>query len=420
MLTDRGRAALALGGLTYLGAWSFGGRMLYPIALGLVLAVAGAALWVRLVNRPMRLRRSVWEGEHLAGDDVHLGVEIEVRGTMLPAAPVLRERLARLGEHEAELRRVAGGHGLAGSYTLSRVPRGRYAIESSAVVLEDPFGLARADVEVTRPDALLVYPRLADLDEVFTDAGGQTPGGRQLLLRRTTGFELHSVREYEQGESLRRVHWPSTARRGELMVKELEDAPRDESAVFLDACAGAVVGEGPDSTFELAVRAAGSLVRLHAKRGRRTSLVVSTPGRLYQRVGSLDGEWHRALELLAAVEPTGHLAASAFLADETGAAARALDLTVVTASLDGRLVDVLLQRALARHGASLVYVDPASFVPDGRRLPEVNGQLVRLDRAGVPAIVLRRGDDLAARLAGSLEARQGSAAVAAAAGGLRG
>ena len=115
MLTDRGRAALALGGLTYLGAWSFGGRMLYPIALGLVLAVAGAALWVRLVNRPMRLRRSVWEGEHLAGDDVHLGVEIEVRGTMLPAAPVLRERLARLGEHEAELRRVAGGRGLAGS-----------------------------------------------------------------------------------------------------------------------------------------------------------------------------------------------------------------------------------------------------------------------------------------------------------------
>ena len=67
--------------------------------------------------------------------------------------------------------------------------------------------------------ALLVYPRLADLDEVFTDAGGQTPGGRQLLLRRTTGFELHSVREYEQGESLRRVHWPSTAKRGQLMVK---------------------------------------------------------------------------------------------------------------------------------------------------------------------------------------------------------
>ena len=419
MLTDRGRALLALGGLTYLAAWSFGGRMLYPIALGLVLAVAGAAVWIRLVNLPMRLRRSVWEGEHFAGDDVHLGIEIDVGGTMLPAAPVLRERLARLGEHEAQLRRLDRGRALAGGYTLPRVARGRYAIESSSVVLEDPFGLARAEVVVTRPDALLVYPRLVELDEVFTDAGGQTPGGRQLLLRRTTGFELHSVRDYEQGESLRRVHWPSTARRGELMVKELEDAPRDESAVFLDACASAVVGEGQDSTFELAVRAAGSLVRLHARRGRRTSLVVSTPGRLHQRVSSLDGDWQRALELLAAVQPNGHLAAAAFLSDESGAAARALDLTVVTAALDGRLVDVLLQRALARHGASLVYVDPASFVAGGRRLPEVDGHLVRLDRAGIPAIVVRSGDDLGARLTGSLEARQGTAAVAAAAGGAR-
>jgi uncharacterized protein (DUF58 family) len=271
-------------------------------------------------------------------------------------------------------------------------------------------------VEVTRPDALLVYPRLVDLEGAFTDAGGQTPGGRQLLLRRTTGFELHSVREYEQGESLRRVHWPSTARRGELMVKELEDAPRDESAVFLDACARAVAGEGQDSTFELAVRAAGSLVRLHAGRGRRTSLVVSTPGRAHQRVSSLDGDWQRVLELLAVVQPDGHLNAAAFLADESSAAARALDLTVVTAALDGRLVDVLLQRTLARHGASLVYVDPASFAAGGRRAPEVDGHLVRLDRAGVPAIVLRRGDDLAARLAGSLEVRHGSAAVAAAGG----
>ena len=66
--------------------------------------------------------------------------------------------------------------------------------------------------------------------------------GKRLLLRRTTGFDLHSVREYEQGESLRRVHWPSTAKRAQLMVKELEDAPRDEVAVVLDADASAVVG----------------------------------------------------------------------------------------------------------------------------------------------------------------------------------
>ena len=105
----------------------------------------------------------------------------------------------------------------------------------------------------------------------------------------------------------------------ELMVKELEDAPRDESAVFLDADASAVVGEAPDSTFELQVRAAGSIVRAHARARPPRRLWSSTRvGRPYQRVYSFDGDWRRALELLAAVEPDGHTPAAALLADEAG------------------------------------------------------------------------------------------------------
>ena len=411
MLTDRGRLVLALGGATYLAAWAFGARPLYPVALGLVLAVAAAAVWVRVLRRPMRLRHTVWTGEHLAGDDVRMGIELDVQGWTPPASLVAVERVARLGEHEAPLARA--GSLLRGGYVLRAVPRGRYAIESSRIVVEDPFGLERDDVELSRPEAVLVYPRLVDVDRLFTDSGGRTPGGRRLLLRRTAGFELHSVREYEQGESLRRVHWPSTARRDELMVKELEDAPRDETAVLLDADAGSVVGAAPDSTFELAVRVAGSIVKAHARRGRRTSLVVNSRLRTYQRVHSFDGDWQRALELLAAVQPDGHLAASTFLADEAGPAARALELTLVTAALGPRLVDRLLQRTLAHHGASLVYVDPTSFVETLPGRPrEVSAQLLRLERAGVPVLVVRRGDDLAVALAG-----EGDGDVAALAGG---
>ena len=413
MLTDRGRSLLALGGLTYFGAWAFGARPLYPVALGLVLAVAGAALWVRLLRRPMSLRHGSGHGRHLAGDDVPMRVDLAVEGRLPPADLVVRERIARLGEHEAVLRR--GRDGLSGRYTLPTVPRGRYAIESSHVVIEDPFGLERADVELSRPEAVLVYPRLVELDRLFSDAGGQTPGGRRLLMRRTAGFELHSVREYEQGESLRRVHWPSTARRGELMVKELEDSPRDEAAVLLDADATAVVGKPPDSTFELQVRLAGSIVRAHARRGRRTSLVVNAGARTYQRVHSFDGDWNRALELLATIEPDGHVPAGTFLADESGPAARALELTVVTASVSPRLVDRLLQRTLAHHGAALVFVDPTSFAPAASASDRAaTAQLVRLDRAGIPVVVVRRGDDLAAKLAGE------APAPAAAAGGARG
>ena len=157
----------------------------------------------------------------------------------------------------------------------------------------------------------------------------------------------------------------------------------------------------------MALRAAGSILHAHVKRSRHAALIVSTITPAYHRVHTLDGDWHAALELFAAVEPNGHVPASAVLSDESGPAARALELTVVTSTLTTRLVDRLLQRTLAHHGAALVFVDPTTFaddtIPEAERGPTESAvQLLRLDRAGVPTLVLRRGDDLATKLAGGI------------------
>ncbi len=406
MLTDRGRWILALGGGIYLAAWALGSRVLYPVAIGLVLAVLAAALWVRLLRRPMTLRRSLGRGERLAGDDIPVQLELDTEGLIPSGTLVLREKVARLGELETPLIRRHGR--LRGRYLLRRVPRGRYPIEETEVVIEDPFGLESTSVALPTGASILVYPRLVDVDRLFSESGARTPEGRRLLMRRPSGFDLHSVRDYQQGESLRRVHWPTTARRGHLMVKELEDSPRDETAVLLDAEGGSVVGTAPDSSFELAVRAAGSILKSHASRGRRAALIVNCLRPLYQRVHSFDGDWHRALEILAAVEPDGHSSAANILADEAGPAARSVELTVVTSALAPRLVERLAHRALGNHAASVVYVDAASFArPDANAPvgPAEAAQILRLERAGVPVVILRRGDDLAARLsAGELRA----------------
>jgi uncharacterized protein (DUF58 family) len=397
VLTDRGRWILAFGGGVYLAAWGFGSEALYPIAVGLVLAVAAAALWVRFLAKPMTLTRMVTDGEHLAGDDIPVRLEVELDGRMPSGALVVRERIARLGEQETVMVNRFGR--LRGTYRLERVPRGRYPVEAVDGVIEDPFGLERLEIELPAGESLLVYPRLVDLEALFSDSGARALEGRRLLLRRPTGFDLHSVRDYQQGESLRRVHWPSTAKRGHLMVKELEDAPRDETAVLLDADAAAVAGDPPDSSFELQVRAAGSILKGHASRGRRAALIINSASRPYQRVHSFDGEWLRAYELLAAVEPDGPTPVAALLADEAGPAGRALELTVVTASLTARLVDRVLQRMQSRHSATLVYVERASFAGEAGPLDPATGALVlRLQRGGVPVAVLRRGDDLGAKL----------------------
>jgi len=398
VLTDRGRWILAFGGGVYLAAWGFGSAALYPIALGLVLAVGAAALWVRFLKKPMRLNRILAQGEHLAGDDIPVRLEMDVDGRMPSGALIVREHFARLGDVETVMVNRRGR--LRGGYRIEGVPRGRYEVKSVDAVLEDPFGLERVEVKLPAGESILVYPRLVDLDGLFSDSGARAFEGRRLLLRRPTGFDLHSVRDYEQGESLRRVHWPSTAKRGHLMVKELEDAPRDETAVLLDADAGAVAGIAPDSSFELQVRAAGSILRAHASRGRRAALIINSAARMYQPVHTFDGEWLRAFELLAAVEPDGPIPCAAMLADEAGHAGRALELTVVTAILSPRLVDRLLQRMLSRHSATLVYVDRASFSdsPPSQLDAADAGLILRLERGGVPVAVLRRGDDLAAKL----------------------
>jgi uncharacterized protein (DUF58 family) len=400
MLTDRGRFALALGGGTYLAGWAFGSEPLYPVAIGLVLAVLGAFAWVRLTARPAALRRTV-AGEHVAGDDVPVALDLELEGRLVPRHLDLVERIERLGEREVELARR--GRRLHGSYVIERVPRGRYPIEDAEVIVEDPLALERTELRVESPGALLVYPRLVELDRLFSETGSRLQEGRRLLLRRPSGFDLHSVREYEQGESLRRVHWPSTAKRGQLMVKDLEDSPRDEVAVLLDADGSWVGGEGADSSFEVVVAAAGSILRAHVGRGRRAGLIVNALEPRYQPVHSLDGDWDLALEILAAVEPTGRNAVTAMLVEGAGAPSKALELCLVTSGLTSRLADRLLQRSVTRRGTSLVYVEPASFAGSESQLAvDARAQIGRLEHAGIPVCILRRGDDLGAKLGDGL------------------
>ena len=397
MLTERGRLVLALAGGIYLVAWGFGSRSLYPVAVGLALAALGARIWVAASQQPVSLRRSLGRQEHLEGNDVTVGLEAEAKRYPGPHSLEVVERAGRLGERRVRLTRHGGK--LLARYVLAGVPRGRYRFEAVRAVFEDPFGLARAETELGSESTLLVYPRLVDLERLFSQNAGLSQGGGRVLLRRTAGFDLHSVREYQEGESLRKVHWRTTARRGELMVKELEDTPHDEVAVLLDADGRSVVGD----SFDLQVRAAGSMLLAHAIRNRRSGLTITTSPPESCHVASFDGEWRRALELLAAAEPTGTEPLVRFLGRDASPAVHATELVAVTASLDAGLADALLDRAFARKPTSLVLVEAASFRRGGAP-PQRDPALLRLQAGGIPVAVIRRGDDLAAKLSGFEEA----------------
>jgi uncharacterized protein (DUF58 family) len=400
-MTARGRGVLALGVFCWIVAIVFGSPALYPVASGLVIAVPLAVAWVRITLRQPRVTRRWRHEDLLEREDVRIQLELEREpGVPLPAV-VAHERLGRLGEKQVELRPHGRGRHW-GSYILRDVPRGRHRFEPVRLAISDPFGLAEAGMALETQEALVVYPRLVELERLFVDGGAGPEHGRQLLLRRPVGFDLHSVRDHQQGESLRRVHWPSTARRGSLMVKELEDSPRDEVAVLLDGDPAAVAGTPPDSSFDAAVRVAGSILLAQVRRGRRCALILNTAGRDTQSVSSDGPEWHRALELLAAAEPDARDPVAMLLRSADGPASRSLELVVVTSRVERALVDRLLERALTRRPVALVHVEAASFVG---RPHQSDPELLRLHAAGVPIAVVRQGDDLATALHGSSAAK---------------
>ena len=343
----------------------------------------------------MRLRRRAGWGDATTSRATTSRSRLELSPTAACRRPrSAHERIAKLGERRTPLRRR--GRVSVALHARERCRAAATCSRTAAPCSRTRSASQRVEVALPAPGAMLVYPRLVELDRLFSESGAHAQDGRRLLLRRPSGFDLHSVREYQQGESLRACTGASTARRGQLMVKELEDAPRDEIAVLLDADASAVVGR------QLRRRRCAPPARSCARTlatNRRAVLVVNSARRAtYSGSTRSDGDWLRALELLAAAEPTDARRSASCSrtrprACRAGARARRRD----GAARAGARRPARPARALAPE-VSLVWVDAASFAA-GRAQPEP--ALLRLQAAGVPVAVVRRGDDLAAVLAGA-------------------
>ncbi len=399
MLTRSGRAVLAAAAGLYLAAWGFGTPVMFPVAVGLALAPALAYAWVRTLSRPMRLRRTLGTHELVEGVTIPVGLEVRVDGGPLPARAALVDRLGDDGVLEAALTRRA--RVLRGRHVIEAAPRGRYRLHDAQVVLADPFMLAQAEIPVERVDTVLVYPRVYDLDGLFTDAGAAGGDASRTLLHRISGYDLHSIRDFQHGESLRRVHWRSTAKRRRLMVTEMQDTPRDESAVLLDGDPAGDQGPAGQSSFDVAVRAAASLMARLAAEGQRCSLVVHAAARSRVRVGGA-GDWPNALGELAVARADAGRPLAAMLAESMsgGDQIDAARVYVVTAALSPGLAERLLQLRSAQRDVAVVWIDAATF--GGRTTtPGAESAGLRLARAGVAVAHVRAGDDLRHALSAS-------------------
>ncbi|MGW2949185.1 DUF58 domain-containing protein [Streptomyces eurythermus] len=268
-LTTRGRSFLAAGIAAAICAFVLGHSDL--LRVGLLLA----ALPLICATVLYRTRYRVAASRLLAPARVPTGGEARVHLRMdnvsrLPTGLLmLQDRVPYvLGPRPRFVldRMEPGGHREV-SYRVRSDLRGRYPLGPLQLRLTDPFGMCELTRSFATQDMLTVIPHVTALPPVrFTGEAKGYGEGRQRSPA-LAGEDDVIPRGYRYGDDLRRVHWRSTARYGELMVRREEQPRRSRCTVLLDTRGGAYEGAGPDSAFEWAVSATASVLAHMLERG---------------------------------------------------------------------------------------------------------------------------------------------------------
>ncbi|MBX7548770.1 DUF58 domain-containing protein [Streptomyces sp. NPDC004232] len=277
-LTTRGRSFLAAGIAAAICAYVLGQSDLLRVGLLLaVLPLLCATVLYRTRYRVAATRRLAPARVPAAGEArVHLRMDNVSR---LPTGLLmLQDRVPYvLGPRPRfVLDRVEPGGRREVSYRVRSDLRGRYPLGPLQLRLTDPFGMCELTRSFSAFDTLTVIPRVQPLPPVrFSGEAKGYGDGRQRSLA-LAGEDDVIPRGYRYGDDLRRVHWRSTARYGELMVRREEQPRRSRCTVLLDTRGGAYEGAGPDSAFEWAVSGAASVLVHMLERGFSVRLLTDT------------------------------------------------------------------------------------------------------------------------------------------------
>ena len=259
MLTGRGLAVLGTAALLWLGSRLAGSPDLHVVSLGLLMVPLLALAYIRWSRHRLRATRRLSHRRVFAGSPVRVHLEVRNDARSPASMLLLEDRLPRALGRAA--RAVLGGlrprTRQTVSYTLRCGRRGRFRIGPLVATVTDPFGLAQRRMEFPYVHELIVYPEVEDLRSLgpARSVGGTGETTARRLYR--SGEEFYGMRQYELGDDLRRIHWPSTARVGDLMIRQDEAGRRATATVFLDTRRSAY--RDGDRSLERAVSAAASV-----------------------------------------------------------------------------------------------------------------------------------------------------------------
>ncbi|MEW2633446.1 DUF58 domain-containing protein [Streptomyces sp. NPDC048389] len=402
-LTTRGRSFLAAGVAAAVCAYALGQSDL--LRVGLLLAGLPLICVVVLYRTRYRVAasRRLSPGRVPAGSEARVHLRMDNISRMPTGLLMLQDHVPYvLGPRPRfVLDRVEAGGRREVSYRVRSDLRGRYPLGPLQLRLTDPFGMCELTRSFSAFDTLTVVPRTESLPAVRL--AGEASGygdGRQRSLA-LAGDDDIIPRAYRYGDDLRRVHWRSTARYGELMVRREEQPQRARCTVLLDTRRAAYQGAGPDSAFEWAVSGAASALMHLLERGFAVRLLTDTgssvPG---QGAEGFAGSFQES------ADAAGQMMDTLSVVEHSDGAGLSRSYDVLRGTNEGLLIAFLgdlddEQTALAARmrrssGAAVAFVlDGGTWLTGGSVTGPVEKRLQQLREAGWTALSVAPGARLA-------------------------
>lgn len=303
--------------------------------------------------------------------------------------------------------------------------RGRFRLGPMVLQSSDPFGLFPVSKEVPHQQHLVVLPMTVPI-RAFPLPSGRLPGG-DALRQRTHQITPNAtnVREYAPGDSLKRIHWPSTAKRRRLIVKEFEFDPLADVWILLDAARSPqakldeqgregekkewAVGHFklPPSTEEYAVASAASIAFHFLQRERAVGLIAYGRVRHVIQPDRGESQLNRVLESLAVLQAIGDHSLEEVIKIESPRIPRGATVILITPSVDTNYLAAMRQMGYGGRGTVLIQIDAESF---GGRAGS-GAITTAASKQGVPVRIIRNGSPLDVALSSTPRSRRSTSAA---------
>jgi uncharacterized protein (DUF58 family) len=275
-MTTRGVSFLTAGIVAAFIGYLLGERGLLCVGVGLISLPLLAAFAARRSHYRLATSRTVIPPRVPIGHTATVTLRLE-NISRVPTGLLLAEDTVpyALGSRPRYVLDKIERHGVRQlTYPLRSDLRGKFQIGPLNLRVNDSFGLVELTRSATGRTTFVVTPRVVQLSRSVISRTWAGEGEGRARLTSTAGEDDVIPRAYRDGDELRRVHWRSTARYGELMVRREEQRWRNRATIFLDTRSWSHLGTGPSSSFEAAVSAAAS-VGVHIAREGLTAQFVT-------------------------------------------------------------------------------------------------------------------------------------------------